>query len=1180
MPPPPQLHIVQPPGVLDVPPVPNATPQVLVPPPGYTSSEARPEFPAAGSPITSLSHASGGYLISPHSSSPFRTDSQFFVPHSVAPVPDLNEARIPETDICFKGNILPGQQQPSPHEGQYSSVSTSHQAQGQDNFGSPDGGAGYDVISGQETQPTFSAANSKEILFGHSLQPGSCETQLSLQLNREAAPFSHALLEHHRRSAEARQISNNVPFESTSSGENQIDDGAKFSNQCRIDQNDSLQRTPEGIHALNMSHGGSEDPEMGGVGQGLTGSVMDTEQQCQIDLDEKQIDLNQTDQSQHDVFKRPYLPIANDNIRSYHPNRATQQTSPDPIGVRPQLISGEFQSPTLRTTQNILRRPVGLSGPSNIGHHDSQSGLATGSETQDYQQAENVEMNESNFYSEMQKDIWGSMSHFPVLLDGMNENNSASGSASDAPVDLSSDTGTDSSPVDLSFKTSDDEDCEMDSVNVVTEENMKQQSMNSVVQQGFSVTNWSHPDGQHLDQYPDHTQPDAGDGWGHQPTHAPDMRHDVFFLKPDVRHLPTDQDKTSDNLVQPMTDKSEKPYNTFDMAEAAIERSPAQDKNTVGCQPSSNSSKLPKMQPLALPHRRGFLKPFRIQWQRSSLQYGERQNSPMTLSPSRSRTFGHILPQCTPPDTPKSTGEYAHSPGTSGTPGQSTRCSTPTLSGSLAYTPPTTPTDTSISTSNVAPPTAVEISAIVNPSGALIHVTLPTVPQDDVKPSNGKLAGLLTYIPPEFYGELRAHKSGQKVKDNQTVKQSPEAKRLQHGDISRLLPIIKISQGYIQKMHTTKIGDSMQHTGFKIVYELFNVRSILHVNNDNSTSQNKEVAPTSETNKPSSAEKTVAQKSPRLRQLLSEKEKKFQFQEELFIIGYKLPNSNSQQINTLAIQNSKPFLVKLLPRISKHELLLAKKRLLLNRYKQKLKQKQQQHRNKQQEQELIRQQAVKTLKQYKPFRKVRFPTTGQLSAKTIQRQEASTATHKDKVTGEKGSVAQETDSTQQHDLLESVGSGMGETLHQHLKRAGSVLNLSVQANGAEFCDERPAKRWKSESGEKIEDMEEKDVKIEQEDADTDQCSVLDSKRMPETTGNKKMEKMDTSTQNLTDKVSKNKGDLQIAKKSKYFDPKNAETPRTPEKVNMIYRRQKVGDLDRVIHKLKREGIASAGKQQQ
>ena len=126
----------------------------------------------------------------------------------------------------------------------------------------------------------------------------------------------------------------------------------------------------------------------------------------------------------------------------------------------------------------------------------------------------------------------------------------------------------------------------------------------------------------------------------------------------------------------------------------------------------------------------------------------------------------------------------------------------------------------------------------MNPSGALIHVTLPTVSQDDVKPSNGKLAGLLTYIPPEIYGELRAHKSGQKVKDNQTVKQSPEAKRLQHGDISRLLPIIKISQAYIQKMHATKIGDSMHHTGFKIVYELFNVRSIRHMKNDDSTSQN------------------------------------------------------------------------------------------------------------------------------------------------------------------------------------------------------------------------------------------------------------------------------------------------------------------------------------------------------
>ena len=1099
-----------------MPPVPNATPQVLVPPPGYTSSEARPEFPAAGSPITSLSHASGGYLISPHSSSPFRTDSQFFVPHSVAPVQDLNEARIPETDICFKGNILPGQQ-PSPHKGQYSSVSTSHQAQGQDSFGSPDGGAGYDVISGQETQPTFSAANSKEILFGHSLQPRSCETQLSLQLNREAAPFSHALLEHHRRSAEARQISNNVPFESTSSGENQIDDGAKYSNLCRIDQNDSLQRTPEGIHALNMSHVGSEDPEKGGVGQGLTGSEMDTEQQCQIDLDEKQIDLNQTDQSQHDVFKRPYLPIANDNIRSYHPNRATQQTSPDPIGVRPQLISGEFQSPTLRATQNILRRPVGLSGPSNIGHHDSQSGLATGSETQDYQQAENVEMNESNFYSEMQKDIWGSMSHFPVLLDGMNENNSASGSASDAPVDLSSDTGTDSSPVDLSFKTSDDEDCEMDSVNVVTEENMTQQSMNSVAQQGFSVTNWSHLDGQHLDQYPNHTQPNVGHGWRHQPTHAPDMRHGVFFLKPDVRHLPTDQDKTSDNLVESTTDKSEKPYGTFDMAEVTKERSPAQDKNTVGCQPSSNSSKLTTMQLLALPHRRGFLKPFRIQRQRSPLQYGERQNSPMALSPSRSRTFGHIAPKCTPPETPRSTGEYAHSPGTLG---QSTRCSTPTLSGSLAYTPPTTPTDTSISTSNMAPPTAIETSAIVNPSGALIHVTLPTVPQDiDVKSSNGKLAGLLTYIPPEIYGELRAHKSGQKVKDNQTVKQSPEAKRLQHGDISRLLPIIKISQAYIQKMHATKIGDSMQHTGFKIVYELFNVRSIRHVNNDNSTSQNEEVAPTSETNKTSSAEKTVAQKSPRLRQLLSEKEKKFQFQEELLIIGYKLQNSNSQQINTLAIQNSKPFLVKLLPRISKQELLLAKKRLLLNRYKQKLKEKHQQHRNMQQEQELIRQQAVKTLKQYKPFRKVRYPTTGQLSAKTVQREEASIASHKDKATWEKGSVVQEIDSTQQHNSVESVGSGMGDTLHQHLKRTGSVMNLSVQANNAESCDDRPPKRCKFESGEKIKGLDEqKDVKIEQvsckqEDGGTDQCVMLDSQEIPETTGNKKVEEVNTRKAN-------------------------------------------------------------------
>ena len=235
VPPPPQLHIAQPPGVLDMAPVSNATPPILVPPPGYASSAAIPEFPIRGSPINSLSHALGGYLITPHSSSPFRTDSRFFVPQSGAPVPDPNEARIPEPDICFKRNVLPGQQQPNPREGQYSSVSvsTAHQEQGQDSFGPPDG-VGYDVISRQDTQPTFSAANSKEILFGRSLQQPLSETQLSLQLNREAAPFSHALLEQHRRSTEAR------PFQCTSSGENQIDDGPKYSGQCNIDQNDSL----------------------------------------------------------------------------------------------------------------------------------------------------------------------------------------------------------------------------------------------------------------------------------------------------------------------------------------------------------------------------------------------------------------------------------------------------------------------------------------------------------------------------------------------------------------------------------------------------------------------------------------------------------------------------------------------------------------------------------------------------------------------------------------------------------------------------------------------------------------------------------------------------------------------------------------------------------------------------
>ena len=783
----------------------------------------------------------------------------------------------------------------------------------------------------------------------------------------------------------------------------------------------------------------------------------------------------------------------------------------------------------------------------------------------------------------MQKDIWGSTSYFPVLLDGMNDNNSASESASDVPVDLSSDTGTDSSPMDLSFKASDDEDCEMDSVSAATEDNMTQQCLNSVAQHGLPLTNWGNPDGHHPVNY---TQPNDRQEWENPPLQVPNMRQDGFLLKPDVRHQYTDEDKTSDSLTQPTSkNPPEKRYDTLDLTA---------DKDIECVQPSStpsNSVKSTAMQSLALPLRRRLPKQFRFQ---GPLQYTQRQNSPRVPSPSR--TFLHSPPQRTAttvntlPNTPSSSWKCVNSPGASGTSGQTPRCITPTLSGSLAYTPPTTPTDTPESTSNEAPFTAVQPSATVNLSGALIHVTLPTAGQDNVKPSPGKLAGLLTYLPPEIYGKLRDHKSGQKMKPLQTVEQSPQAKRLQHKDISRLLPIIKISQAYIQRMHATKIEDSRRHTGFKIIYELFTVRSIRPVNSHNLTSQNEGLAPSNETNKNSSAHEKVAQKSPRLRKLLSEEETSDvvktspestkHFREELLIVGYKLRNSNSQQVNTLAIQNSKPFLVKLLPRLSKKELLLAKQKILLNRYKQKQKEKKQQQNQQQEQEQLLRQQAVKTLKQYKPFRKVRFPTTGQLNPTPVQGKESSNVSH------EKAGLAQETGSKRQHDSAESVCQGVKETSGQHhLKRADSVLNLSVQPNVAtESSGETPAKRSKLETEERIIGIYEvKDVKteeetIKQEDAGTDQCNILDSKEVPETTAKNKMEEVNTNTRKEMDNFDTRKEDLKSTKNSKTLSGKRAETPRTLEKQTMIFQKhKKISDLDRVIHKLKRGGAGSAGK---
>ena len=1127
-------------------PLPCGTPSGLVPPPGYASPTTRPEFPVRRLPISTTSNTSGGYLITQQSSSPFGTDSQFFVPHSGAPVPNPSEARIPEHDVC----VFPGQQQPNPHEGLYPSVSSSYQAHGQESLGAPHG-TGYDVISRPEAQTNFPEADGKGVWVRNQLPP---QTQLSTELNRETTPFSRTLLEQQSRSMEAGQMSNNVH---TPSYENQLDYSVKYSEQCDIDQKDSFQSQREEIAVLYISYAKSEDPEIGDAGQELTGNVTDAEQQCKRDSDDssapaheierQQTDLTETDRSQHDVFKRPYLPFHNDNnnnIRCYQPNRETQ---------------------------NIHRRSAAFSDPSN---HDSRNSTATNSETQDYQQGENTEMNDSNFYTEMQKDIWGSTSHFPVLLDGMNYNNSASESASDVPVDLSSDTGTDSSPVDLSFKTSDDEDVEMDSISAATEDNMTQQDMNSVAQQGLPLTNWNNRDGHHSVKSPNYTQPNDRHEWKNPPLQVPNMRHDGFLLKPDIRHQYTDEDKTSNYFIEPTAkNPSEKRYGTLDLTE---------DKNTECVQPSSAPSNSPKssaMQPLALPVRRRLPKTFRFQ---GPLLHTLRQNSPRAPSPSR--TSLRIPSANTPPNTPISAWEYANSPGAPGTPGQSTRCSTPTLSGSLAYTPPTTPTDTVESTSNEAPFTVVQPSATVNLSGALIHVTLPTTGQDNVKSSPGKLAGLLTYLPPEIYGELRDHKSGQKVKAIQTVKQSPQTKRLQHNDISRLLPIIKISQAYIQRMHATKTGDSRRHAGFKIIYELFTVRSIRLVNNDNLASQNEGVATTKET-KDLSAHEKVAQKSPRLRKLLSEKETK-EFREELLIVGYKLPNSNSQQVNTLAIQNSKPFLVKVLPRLSKKELLLAKQRILLNRYKQKQKEKQQQRNQQQEQEQLLRQQAVKTLKQYKPFRKVRLPTTGQPNPTTVRRKESSNVAHEDDVSGERAGLARETDSERQRDSTESFGQGIRETPRQHhLKRANSVLNLSVQENVAtESCGETPAKRCKSENEEKTKGMDElKEAKseqetIKQEDAGSDQCGILDFQKIPETTIDKKVEDVKTNTCKLKEKSDKNKDDLKSAKNSINAGGKNTETPRTLEKQTMIYQKhKKVGDLDRVIHKLKRGGAASAGK---
>ena len=298
-------------------PVPCGTSSVLVPPPGYTSSTARPEVPVRRLPIATTSNTSGGYLITSQSSSPFGTDSQFFVPHSGAPVPDTNEARIHEQDVC----VFSGQQQLNPHEGLYPSVSL----QGQDSFGSPHD-AGYDVISRPEAQANFPL-------------PPSPETHLSRELNREITPFSNALLEQHRRSMETIQISNNVPFESTPSEENQLDYSVKYLEQCHISHKDSFQCQREAITVLNISHGKSEDPKMGYRGQELTGNAADAEQHCKRDSDDSSFqsheierqqttDLSRSDQSQHDVFKRPYLPFHNDNnnnIRCYQPSRAIQQ---------------------------------------------------------------------------------------------------------------------------------------------------------------------------------------------------------------------------------------------------------------------------------------------------------------------------------------------------------------------------------------------------------------------------------------------------------------------------------------------------------------------------------------------------------------------------------------------------------------------------------------------------------------------------------------------------------------------------------------------------------------------------------------------------------------------------------------------------------------------------------------
>ena len=667
------------------------------------------------------------------------------------------------------------------------------------------------------------------------------------------------------------------------------------------------------------------------------------------------------------VFKKPLLPGYNDNsnrgIRgnqmsstsSYAQRQFTYRNTP-PGGMynQQQIVN---RGPTV--SQGFPRPVIDSSKHNHVQMMGDGGSFSALPDSQENHHNDNVEISENRFFQEMQKDIYGSLSSFPVLLDGIRE-----GSVSEdvRPIDLSSDTGTGtSSPLNLSFKDDDE-------MNVGTEDSFSQGSNNNAGRFKLPVTSWQDINDQianmgqlyepEADKFPDrnelHTSINftqdnplnchARYGQENEPTDF-QLCHQASFTDMNSRFAVK---RPSDQTEDVPTNKRKRPLLevlneiTDRMVDNALSRVPEQDypldvtTTATGTKPTALVNFMlrdPSMNapPACNEEAVDLSELARLLKKQGDLGHTQPQCTPPLVQYRTIRIHGNTpllrTSSYTPPATPN-TG-HANSPST---PTNTPKPGTPSLSGTLAYTPPTTPTGTADSP---------HVSfAVVKPAGALIHVSFPTGSNNKVPNPQDKLAGLLTYIPATQYGPISiVERDSEKVKKRKT-KCSTEIAHLQHKDIAKLLPTIKAAQIRIKKLieiKRAKLGLKGESQEFKVLYELFFITAM-----------------SQESLKKLSNQGTVSQKERK---------------EKLLMVGYRLPND--RQINTISIQKKRPFLIKMVTMTSES------REHPQQQEQQQQKQPQQQEQQPQQKQQQHKQQTqiVSSLRDYKPFRKFCFATT-------------------------------------------------------------------------------------------------------------------------------------------------------------------------------------------------------------